>query len=110
VGAAVALGLQHSKLLDRLRPRHISLFDVVFDEGVLVALAIHTHLQVVIDLVGLVFAMQLALQLLDVLIRVTHLLDETAAIATHPVQLLKHQVQAFLQRSVIHLQLNDVLV
>ena len=81
-----------------------------FDVDVIVTLTVNIKLHLVVHLVGIVFVVELRLHNLNVLIHQAHLVDKLAAISVHAIELLEHQIQTLLQRTVVLLQLAQIFV
>lgn len=110
VSLAVALRLKKPQLLDGFSAGHISLRDARFDAHILVTLSIQIHLKFIVDLVSAILISQLTLHSFDVLINHAHLLHKVAPVAIDAIELGQHEVEAFRQRVVVRLQLEDVLI
>ena len=95
--ASISVRLECSQLGDSLRPSHVRLCDLLFNKHILVALAIQTMLHVVVHCIGCVFAAQLLVHRLDILLHDANFLNKVAPVAINSIQLVQHQVEALLQ-------------
>ena len=87
VVATVSLGLHRSQLRDCILSRHISVRDGALHIDVVISLAIYIHLQIVVKLICIVFVVELRLHLPDVLLDLTHIVHQLAAISVYSIEL-----------------------
>ena len=97
IGTPIAVSLECAQLLNRLRSCHVNFSNVLFDCHVLFTLTIQIELHLMIHLISGIFAAQLILHHLDVLVCHAYFLHQIAPVTVDSIQLVQDHVQARLE-------------
>ena len=110
VRSAISFGLEGAQFLNCLCPCHVCLGQGALDVDIAIFLSVQIHLQVIVDLVSVVFTIELSLHGVHVRSDPVALVKQAALVSVHAVQFLQHQIQTLLERIVVHPELVNVFI
>lgn len=110
VSLAVSLHLQHFEILDGISSGTISLGDPMLNTNITVSEPIDIHLDLCVYLVLVTVRLNQSSHLANLFVLNGELLLQITLVSVDAVQLLKNQIEAPLQRSVIREQLIQIII